>query len=103
MVRESGAEIALPGGRAELVIGRSDPVRGIYPEVDLASHGGDTRGVSRRHARLHVLDGRPQIEDLNSTNYTFLNRERLLPGQSYPLKDGDEIRVGLLALEYRQP
>ncbi len=41
------------------------------------------------------------IEDLNSTNFTFLNRIRLQPGQAYPLKDGDEIRLGVLTLEYR--
>jgi pSer/pThr/pTyr-binding forkhead associated (FHA) protein len=37
---------------------------------------------------------------LNSTNYTFLNRQRLQPGQRYPLKQNDEIRLGLLVLEY---
>jgi pSer/pThr/pTyr-binding forkhead associated (FHA) protein len=102
VVRETGAEQALLPGQSEWIIGRSDPVRGIYPDVDLTPHGGDTHGVSRRHARLVMHDGQIHLEDLNSTNYTFINRQRLQPGQLHPLKDGDEVRLGLLALEYRQ-
>jgi pSer/pThr/pTyr-binding forkhead associated (FHA) protein len=86
--------------RDEWLVGRSDPVRGIFPEVDLGAHGGDESGVSRRHARLAVQEGRRFISDLNSTNFTFLNGEKLQPARLYPLKHGDEIRFGLLALIY---
>ena len=86
--------------RSEWLVGRSDPVRGIFPEVDLLAHGGDKSGVSRRHARLVTQGDQRFISDLNSTNFTFLNGEKLQPGKLYPLKDGDEIRFGLLALDY---
>lgn len=100
LIREYGKAISIPAGQVEVVIGRSDPVKGVYPEIDLAGHGGESSGVSRRHARLILQDGRWCIEDLNSTNYTFLNRQKLLPGQRYPLRSGDELRLGLLMLEY---
>ena len=101
IIREKGIVIPLPPDQPELVIGRTDPVQDIYPDVDLAEQEGEQSGVSRRHARvLQRLDG-IYIEDLNSTNFTFLNRTRLQPGQIYLLKDGDEIRLGVLTLEYR--
>jgi pSer/pThr/pTyr-binding forkhead associated (FHA) protein len=41
------------------------------------------------------------IEDLGSTNGTFINRgRRLLPGDRQPLRDGDEIIVGKTFLRF---
>jgi pSer/pThr/pTyr-binding forkhead associated (FHA) protein len=102
IVRSSGADIPLPHGKAEATMGRSDPVRGIFPDVDLTRHGGESGGVSRLHARLIAEGTQMYIEDLNSTNYTFLNRQRLQAEQRYLLANGDEIRLGLLVLEYRE-
>lgn len=101
-LRESGVLLPLPKDKTDIIIGRSDAARSIYPDIDLAPHGGDAHGVSRRHARLIVEVDGIYLEDLNSTNFTFLNRRRLEPGQRYPLRHGDEIRLGLLALEYRE-
>jgi diguanylate cyclase (GGDEF)-like protein len=49
--------------------------------------------VSRQHARLFVMDdGSWWVEDLNSTNGTFVNEERLrMPRQ---LADSDQVRFG---------
>jgi pSer/pThr/pTyr-binding forkhead associated (FHA) protein len=69
--------------------------------VDLAEQEGERSGVSRKHARILQRPDGAYIEDLNSTNFTFLNHVRLHPGHTYPLKDGDEIRLGVLTLEYR--
>jgi hypothetical protein len=84
-------------GEAEL-IGREDPVSGIYPEVDLTPHGGDEGGVSRRHARLIVEAGQYYVEDLDSTNFTFVNKQKLAPRTRTLVKDADEIRCGRVAL-----
>jgi predicted amidophosphoribosyltransferase len=100
VVQTSNEAILLDLERDEWLVGRSDPVRGIFPEVDLVSHGGEKCGVSRRHARLIAQGGQRFISDLNSTNFTFLNGEKLQSGRLYPLKHGDEIRFGLLTLEY---
>ncbi|MFM8322097.1 MAG: FHA domain-containing protein [Chloroflexota bacterium] len=99
LVRDTRRAIPLPD-RPEIILGRSDPVRGVFPDIDLAAHGGESSGVSRRHARLLRQEGQLYLEDLNSTNYTFLNRRKLDPGHPQRLQFGDEIRMGLLVLEY---
>lgn len=99
-VVDTGAEIPLPAGKIELILGRTDPAKDAYPDVDLTQFGGEQGGVSRLHARLILQGTEVFIEDLNSTNFTFINREKLQSGQRYQLENGDEIRLGLLALEY---
>jgi hypothetical protein len=96
-VVDSGAEIPLPAGE-EILIGREDPVSGIYPDIDLTPHGGEEGGVSRRHAKLYVEGSNYFVEDLDSTNYTFINKQKLTPHTRYPVNDGDEIRCGRVAL-----
>ena len=100
-VTAAGVEIRLPPDRLELLIGRSDPVKGVFPDLDLAGFGAEEAGVSRLHARLLLQPGQPRIEDLNSTNFTFLNDQRLLPGRSYTLVDGDVVQFGRLRLVFR--
>jgi len=102
LVVAAQAEIPLPVGKAEILIGRSDPVRDIYPDVDLALYGGEQAGVSRLHLRMVYRPEGVQIEDLNSTNFTYLNGQRLQPGQWYPLQPGDILRLGRLTLEFRR-
>jgi len=97
VVAASGAEIPLPA-KDEILIGREDPVSGIFPDVDLTPHGGDEGGVSRRHARIVVEGGVFYLVDLNSTNFTYLNKQRLAPDTRQPLKDGDEVRCGRVTL-----
>jgi pSer/pThr/pTyr-binding forkhead associated (FHA) protein len=96
-IAASGAEIPLPV-LDEILIGREDPISGIYPNVDLTPHGGEEGGVSRQHARLFYEGGQYFVEDLDSTNYTFVNQQKLAPKTRHPLNDGDEIRCGRVAL-----
>jgi pSer/pThr/pTyr-binding forkhead associated (FHA) protein len=55
--------------------------------------------VSRRHARIRVDADVAQLEDLDSTNGTFLNRAPLRSPTA--LQDGDIVRVGSLRLTFR--
>lgn len=85
---------------AESQIGRWDADGGIFPDVDLDSDDPEAK-VSRRHARITVHDGKYFLEDLGSTNGTFVNRgKRLSPGTRQPLNDGDEIIVGKTFLRF---
>jgi len=53
------------------------------------------KGISRFQFLLEWLtDDEVRITDLNSTNGTFVNGERIKRNSSYLLKDGDEILVG---------
>lgn len=82
-------------------IGRWDAEGGVFPDVDLDSDDPEAK-VSRRHARISRRDGQYAIEDLGSTNGTFVNRgRRLAPGNRHPLQDGDEIIVGKTFLRFR--
>lgn len=96
----SGIEIPLAPGK-EVIVGREDPYSGIVPDVDLTPHGAEEGGVSRRHFKISLAGGQYVIEDLNSTNFTLLNRQRLQPGKPAPLADGDEIRAGRVRLTFR--
>src|SRR4051812_45559980 len=89
----AGETLKITGGNAagqdinleqELVIGRSTP--------GLGSLGGDSE-ISRVHARVfHDPSGRLIIEDLGSTNGTFVNGNRISGQQA--LNPGDQVRVG---------
>ena len=92
---EDGGRIELPLSK-EVIIGRLDAGRAIFPDVDLTSEDGMDRGVSRRHARISLREGQVFVEDLNSLNGTFLNATRLVPELPYPLKDGDQVQFGKL-------
>ena len=85
----------------ESQIGRWDADGGIFPDVDLDSDDPEAK-VSRRHARITMTDGKHFLEDLGSTNGTFVNRgKRLPPGTRQPLNDGDEIIVGKTFLRFQ--
>lgn len=85
----------------ESTIGRWDADNGIFPDVDLDAHDSDAK-VSRRHARIVRNNGSYFIEDLGSTNGTYVNRgRRLLPGNSQLLNDGDEVIVGKTFLRFQ--
>jgi predicted component of type VI protein secretion system len=78
----------IPLTRAVTVLGRAADV-----DVPL-----DDAGVSRRHAEVHVTDGRYRVVDLGSTNGTFVDGERVTTGE---LRDGSTITVGRSRLVFR--
>ena len=95
----AGKKFPLSGDEAS--IGRWDADGGVFPDVDLDSDDPEAK-VSRRHCRISLREGIYLIEDLGSTNGTFVNRgHRLVPGDRQPLKDGDEIIVGKTFLRFR--
>lgn len=83
---------------SEVLIGRADARHGFTPDVDLGRDGGYDAGVSRNHARLALKDGVCTLEDIGSSNGTFVNGRRLLPNQPIPIHNGDELKFGTLLL-----
>lgn len=76
---EAGVQVPVAGS---LVIGRADDA-----DLTLAD-----AGVSRSHARVNADAAGASIEDLGSSNGTFVNGERV--EGSRPLGDGDQIQLG---------
>jgi pSer/pThr/pTyr-binding forkhead associated (FHA) protein len=99
-VESDGAVFDL-AGKTEFMIGREDPISNIYPEVDLTQHGGEEGGVSRLHAKMLVNNGQYLVEDQNSTNFTYINRQRLQAKTPTPIKDGDELRLGRVVMKFQ--
>jgi hypothetical protein len=81
-----------------LLIGRKDEAANILPDLDLSNYGGSDKGVSRKHAMIQREDDLLSVIDLGSGNGTFLNGTRLSPNEPRILRDGDEVRLGKLAL-----
>ena len=55
--------------------------------------------ASSRHARIELQSGVAILEDLGSTNGTFVNGERL--EGPWSLRSGDQIAIGDTVFEYR--
>ncbi len=55
--------------------------------------------VSRLHCRVTARDAHVEVEDLASTNGTFVNGKRVRRGM---LASGDRLRVGRVELDVRQ-
>ncbi len=93
-----GKEFSITG--IETNIGRWDADSGIFPDIDLDEDDPEAK-ISRRHARILNHNGQFYIEDLGSTNGTFINRgRRLLPGKRHTLQNGDEVIVGKTFLKF---
>jgi CRP-like cAMP-binding protein len=85
----------------EAQIGRVDRTSGVKPPIDLTPLDTE-RTLSRRHARiLKRGDGYVVREDTASRNGTFVNGRRIDAGVDVPLKDGDELRFGLVKTIFR--
>ncbi len=94
VVQPTNVSLPFPPGKSEVIAGRADPASNVSPEVNLGPYDPGKGEISRRHAKFSLCDNQWQIEDLNSTNFTFVNNQKVQPGQPCPLKNGDEIRLG---------
>lgn len=59
---------------------------------------GHASAVSRRHARIEIRDAGYRLEDLGSTNGTYLNGERI--ESACWLSSGDRIQIGPVHLKF---
>ena len=82
------------------LVGRTDPLSNIFPEIDLSRFDPNTK-VSRRHARIWREGGSFLVEDLGSVNGTVINDIiHLEPRQPRALDSGDRIRLGETTLHF---
>jgi hypothetical protein len=107
-----------PDTRPKLVVVRGQRINAEYPlyegenyigradekavDVDLEDQEPPDRvWSSRQHALITYEAGNLAIEDLNSTNGTFVNRLRIYPGNKRPLQVGDVIQIGTVHLKVK--
>ena len=100
-----GSPSAIPPSLCWLIVdGRRVPLQPGENILGREVHEGisiDSPSVSRRHARISVTPANATIDDLGSKNGTYVRGERI--ATQVPLHDGDEVRVGSVLLQFRQP
>jgi hypothetical protein len=111
--RDDTAVTKLPGGRRKrggpptdvIVVEPADQAGRRYPlgdEVTVGRAAGcqiiiDDNYVSQLHARLFIRDGQLLVEDLGSTNGTYLNRGKV--SGPMVMQRGDRLQVGNTVME----
>ena len=86
--------ITFPTGNVDIPAGTSVLLGRDPAESLVAAAFAHFDNVSRRHATVQVDDsGHASIKDENSTNGTFVNDDRVLPGVEVRLVDGDRVRL----------
>jgi pSer/pThr/pTyr-binding forkhead associated (FHA) protein len=96
--------------RIEVLVGSEDPV--IYPiglpKISLGSSGScdivlSADGISRKHLIVLTEGDQYFVVDQGSTNGTFINEERLVPGRKveftsfFPVRLGENVLISLLS------
>jgi pSer/pThr/pTyr-binding forkhead associated (FHA) protein len=74
----------------ELIVGRSDKCHVVL----------DDTYVSQMHARIFAKDDAYMLEDLGSTNGTYLNRQKVTAPAE--VQRGDRVKIGRTVLEMRK-
>ena len=93
---ENGQPIAMQEEEAFILGRTSTEIKTREPLIDLTELDALELGVSRVHAMIRQTKDGYQIIDLDSSNGTWLENQRLVPKQPYPLDSGDRIRIGRL-------
>jgi pSer/pThr/pTyr-binding forkhead associated (FHA) protein len=92
-----GNRLTVPS-KDDVIIGREDPISEVFPDLDLTDLKGMEKGVSRKHAIIHRSGMDYTLEDVGSTNGTYVNRKKIQPHVPQSIKTGDELRFGKLSL-----
>src|SRR5215831_10501483 len=58
------------------------------------------RIISSRHAEIRKKPANYVLLDVGSVNGTRINDQRVIPGKEYPLKEGDQIRIGEFSIRF---
>ena len=90
-----------PGSDSRLKPGQVLP---LQPETSMGAKKGSTillrdQFISGQHARVRWDGVSWWVEDLNSTNGTYINRRRITPGAAEPLPTGSVLELGDMAFE----
>lgn len=90
-------QVRLSAGE-ELMIGRSHTGDGPQPHIDLTPYKAATYGASRLHAKLRHENNGWWLEDLHSSNGTWINGTRLPAYEPVHLEIRNQVLFGNLQL-----
>jgi pSer/pThr/pTyr-binding forkhead associated (FHA) protein len=94
---EASPSLTDPTGREHILDRELNSIgRAVENDIVITS-----KRVSREHSHLRKDGWKVYLEDLNSTNGTFLNGERIL--KTMELRDGDQIMVGDVVFTFHDP
>jgi hypothetical protein len=88
---QASQEIELPQNLSVIHIGK--PNDRIPPDIDVSGFA-NSEIVSRIHADIRIEGDSCYIEDVGSSNGTYINNLPLLPGNRHRLRPGDRISLG---------
>ncbi|MEM7342719.1 MAG: protein kinase [Chloroflexota bacterium] len=104
LLPDQNVTVAVPSpapGSEGIIIGRKYRRSGVG--VDLGAYGAKDAGMSRQHARLTRQGPNWFIEDMDSTNGTYVNQIKLEPGVQTPLRNGAVVRCSHLSFIFLIP
>lgn len=78
--------------RTEIAITKESFVIGRHPLMADAAIG-FSKNLGRKHCRIDISKGHCYITDLESKNFTYVNKRRILPNTPIEIKNGDMIRL----------
>ena len=81
----------------EFILGRGGALDST-PIFDLTDFNAFEMGVSRNHAMIKAVEDKYVLTDMNSSNGTWLNGERLLPSKPHDLPSEGVIQLGRMQL-----
>jgi hypothetical protein len=84
----AGVPTVVPLRTTSILVGRTSRSRGIHPDIDLATDN----GISRRHCQLTTDGSRWWVEDLGSSNGTYLG-SAVGPLPEDPLPAGEKREI----------
>lgn len=95
--RKQTPKLTDPTGRTHALTGEVSRIgRAVENEIVVSS-----KRISREHASVRREGWRVVLEDLGSTNGTFLNGQRIT--DTVQLRDGDQIKVGDVLFVFHDP
>ena len=96
-MENSGPFLTDPNGQEHRLPGKTATMgRAVECDIVIAS-----KSISRENTRLHREGRRWFVEDLGSTNGTYLNGERIIAPME--LRDGDSLKVGEITFIFHDP
>src|SRR5262249_15855955 len=83
----------------QAILGRRTGDETIQPRIDLTPYEAYSKGISRVHAVIRRTEQGLFLEDLGSSNGSWLNGRKLSPHVQVRLTSRDRIRLGNLSLD----